>query len=90
MVNPWPCQHPLLPLRFQGSIWLFPEVRLCMEAAGVRGQFEFGIQTRSVGQGRRAAGRAGFLRSLAWEAEVIPGQGLGLPEAPGAHRRTGV
>lgn len=40
------------------------------------------------GAGPRAAGRPGCWRSL--EAEVIPGQGLGLPEAPGAHGRPGL
>lgn len=45
------------------------------------------VQVWTVGLGPRAAGRPGCVRSPPWEAEAMPGQVLGLPEAPGARRR---
>lgn len=68
-------------------------VGVCAESQALRlegSQVWWPVQAWTVGLGHREAGRPGCMKSLPWEAEAMPGQALGLPEAPGARRRPGV
>lgn len=75
-------------VREQTAFW---KARLCAWWQVLEGsQVWWPVQAWTVGLGHREAGRPGCMRSLPWEAEAMPGQALGLPEAPGARRRPGV